>query len=354
MFKNNDAVTQDIREKVRDLIRKNSSRHPDPKRYLNQALNQEANAFQISKNQKEYFERLGIKAQPRNRPNPNQSSTMPGNVHMNAAGNQMPYPYPGAVPRNQLHPQMPRAPQMPAAGRNNINDNNNNNNTTLEKQNDTSETLPPTSEQNNGEIQKKPPPPKRGTGSTRARVRVRVRVRKPRGGGTATAGSTTTSRGGRGQPPNGRGRVRVRVRGRGRGRGGGQNQSKTEQEEEEKQKPVEEMTPAEQSVVASGAEKIMKKGALTKRGHVRTNWTRRFFVLSDKALHYFKDQNEKKSKGKIELAQAEFIEETQKTKDYVFSVTENKGKKTFIQAPSQDEYKEWVDVIPKAIEKASN
>ena len=37
---------------------------------------------------------------------------------------------------------------------------------------------------------------------------------------------------------------------------------------------------------------VLKKGYLTKKGHVRKNWKRRFFVLKTDSLHYYRDREQ--------------------------------------------------------------
>lgn len=37
---------------------------------------------------------------------------------------------------------------------------------------------------------------------------------------------------------------------------------------------------------------VLKKGYLTKKGHLRKNWKRRFFVLKTDSLHYYRDREQ--------------------------------------------------------------
>lgn len=207
-----------------------------------------------------------------------------------------------------------------------------------------------------------PPPPVRGNppaGAGKVRVRVRIRGERPK---TDTAATPAEEPPLRGQPTTRKVRVRVRVRGTGRPAPQvtrGQKNSDSEEEVVKKMEslespstapPAKEISAAEKQVTSEG-ESVLYCGVCTKRGHVRHNWQDRFFVLTDKSVHYFESADKPKSKGCIPLKDATLIEEKQKTKKLVFSLT-SKGKKTFIQALDADQYKEWVYRISGAITRA--
>ena len=40
------------------------------------------------------------------------------------------------------------------------------------------------------------------------------------------------------------------------------------------------------------ANDVLKKGYLTKKGHLWKNWKRRFFVLKTDSLHYYSDREQ--------------------------------------------------------------
>ena len=43
--------------------------------------------------------------------------------------------------------------------------------------------------------------------------------------------------------------------------------------------------------------KVIKKGYLVKRGHIRKNWKRRSFELTSDALSYYESETSEKPKG---------------------------------------------------------
>jgi len=93
-------------------------------------------------------------------------------------------------------------------------------------------------------------------------------------------------------------------------------------------------------------------GYLTKQGGSIRTWKRRYFILKEKTLYYYKNPKDQIFTGKIELEPTSLVKEEQgKKKPNLFSVTT--ARRIFYMFPDKpEEVKGWVDAISKGIEKA--
>jgi len=95
-----------------------------------------------------------------------------------------------------------------------------------------------------------------------------------------------------------------------------------------------------------------KDGWLTKQGGSIKTWKKRYFVLKDKTLYYYKTQKDSQITGKIDLEPTSLVKEEQgKKKPNLFSITTAK-RIFFMFADKPEEVKGWVDAISRGIERA--
>ncbi|GAM20685.1 hypothetical protein SAMD00019534_038600 [Acytostelium subglobosum LB1] len=91
---------------------------------------------------------------------------------------------------------------------------------------------------------------------------------------------------------------------------------------------------------------IVKQGYLTKKGAMRRNWTKRWFVLKQNYLFYFKTSRDKKPKGIIHLVNIA----VQKSyyKPFCMAIRESTENREFlICGSSQSEIDEWISSVTK-------
>jgi len=93
-------------------------------------------------------------------------------------------------------------------------------------------------------------------------------------------------------------------------------------------------------------------GYLTKQGGSIKTWKRRYFILKEKTLYYYKNPKDHIFTGKIELEPTSLVKEEQgKKKPNLFSITTAR-RIFYMFADKPEEVKGWVDAISKGIEKA--
>jgi len=97
-----------------------------------------------------------------------------------------------------------------------------------------------------------------------------------------------------------------------------------------------------------------KDGYLTKQGGSIKTWRKRYFVLKDKSLYYYKTPKDPIITGKIELEPTSLVkEEPGKKKPNMLSVTTAK-RIFFMYTEKPEEVKPWIEAIQKGIEKAKS
>lgn len=102
----------------------------------------------------------------------------------------------------------------------------------------------------------------------------------------------------------------------------------------------------------------VKGGYLIKRGHVRKNWLKRWFVLEKQILSYYETKPHPihspnpKLKGMINLTEAlRFVSEDHSVKQaFCFSIILSK-KIYIICAETESDYKSWVETLKTAIDR---
>lgn len=90
-----------------------------------------------------------------------------------------------------------------------------------------------------------------------------------------------------------------------------------------------------------------KEGFLTKQGGSIKTWKRRWFVLKNKRLFYFKTRNDTEATGVIELETDSFVrDEKDKKKRFMFSVGTSR-RVFFICADNEKDMASWMDSIKR-------
>eukprot|EP01132_Coremiostelium_polycephalum_P000416 gene416-526_t len=97
---------------------------------------------------------------------------------------------------------------------------------------------------------------------------------------------------------------------------------------------------------------IVKQGYLTKKGAMRRNWTKRWFVLKQSYLFYFKTSKDKKPKGIIQLVNVSVTRSYYKPNCMAIRSLVDKDEREFlICASSQSELEDWINNITKCLSK---
>ncbi|KAM9990594.1 hypothetical protein ACTFIY_006627 [Dictyostelium cf. discoideum] len=95
---------------------------------------------------------------------------------------------------------------------------------------------------------------------------------------------------------------------------------------------------------------IVKQGYLTKKGAMRRNWTKRWFVLKQGYLFYFKTSKDKKPKGIIQLINVVVSRSYYKPNCMaVRSLTDKEDREFLICANSQADLEDWIKHISNCI-----
>lgn len=93
-----------------------------------------------------------------------------------------------------------------------------------------------------------------------------------------------------------------------------------------------------------------KEGFLTKQGGSIKTWRRRWFVLKEKKLVYFKTRNDLEATGVIELEPDSFVkDERDKKRRFMFSVGTSR-RVFFIVADNEKDMLSWIEGIKRNIE----
>ncbi|KAF7644593.1 hypothetical protein LDENG_00219410 [Lucifuga dentata] len=95
---------------------------------------------------------------------------------------------------------------------------------------------------------------------------------------------------------------------------------------------------------------VLKRGYMWKKGHVRRNWTERWFVLKPSSMSYYVSENLKDKKGEIQLDQSCVIEPIpdKEGKRCLFCVkTHNKTYE--MSAADQRQKVEWIQAVQTAL-----
>ncbi|XP_038060654.1 pleckstrin-like [Patiria miniata] len=100
----------------------------------------------------------------------------------------------------------------------------------------------------------------------------------------------------------------------------------------------------------------LKEGFLVKKGHVRTNWRTRWFVLFKDALAYYKKKDDEYAAGAVILRGCSVLSPCPqyKKKEGVFQVSARDGMELLMQASNETERDEWVKAIGDAIRVCSS
>eukprot|EP00736_Rhodelphis_marinus_P009162 Rmarinus@m.12752 len=100
-----------------------------------------------------------------------------------------------------------------------------------------------------------------------------------------------------------------------------------------------------------------REGYMKKLGGTNNVWRKRYFVLKDRTLHYFKNKNDKRATGFIDLEDCTIEESMTPCGDgtkNVFRIQPNDERKTYYIATETDEDRfEWVNVLKKSAHGSS-
>eukprot|EP01090_Pellita_catalonica_P016285 TRINITY_DN461_c0_g1_i1.p1 TRINITY_DN461_c0_g1~~TRINITY_DN461_c0_g1_i1.p1 ORF type:complete len:356 (+),score=80.01 TRINITY_DN461_c0_g1_i1:596-1663(+) len=91
-----------------------------------------------------------------------------------------------------------------------------------------------------------------------------------------------------------------------------------------------------------------KTGILTKRGGRKANWRKRFIVLHEGKLYYFKNQKAKQPKGSVDLEPTSTCGETAVKKKCAFQISTTK-RVFFLFANDDADKRSWMEAINQAI-----
>lgn len=96
-----------------------------------------------------------------------------------------------------------------------------------------------------------------------------------------------------------------------------------------------------------------KDGYMTKQGGSYKNWNKRYFILKDRALYYYKTPKDTVFTGRIDLEARSAVKEEPGIKKSPHTFSISTSRRTFYMYPEKmEEAKSWVDAIAKSIEKA--
>ncbi|XP_033642530.1 pleckstrin-2-like [Asterias rubens] len=99
----------------------------------------------------------------------------------------------------------------------------------------------------------------------------------------------------------------------------------------------------------------LKEGFLVKKGHVRTNWRTRWFVLFNEAVAYYKKKDDDFAAGAVLLQGCSVLSPCLQytKKKSVFKLSARDGTELLMQASNDDERDEWVKAIGETIRTCS-
>ncbi|XP_065175850.1 pleckstrin-2-like [Sycon ciliatum] len=95
---------------------------------------------------------------------------------------------------------------------------------------------------------------------------------------------------------------------------------------------------------------VIRKGLMKKKGHMRRNWLNRWFVLTKKGLHYYKDEmtaslHPGKPQGNVMLVGCTVKEDLFQRHENVFTIWTADGKDYHMQAGSKAEMQHWINAV---------
>uniref|UniRef100_H3DHZ3 Pleckstrin homology domain containing, family A (phosphoinositide binding specific) member 1a n=1 Tax=Tetraodon nigroviridis TaxID=99883 RepID=H3DHZ3_TETNG len=105
-------------------------------------------------------------------------------------------------------------------------------------------------------------------------------------------------------------------------------------------------------VLGRPAHAVIKAGYCVKQGAVMRNWKRRYFLLEENAMSYFKSDSEKEPLRKIPLKEVHKVQECKQSdimmRDNLFEVVTT-SRTFYIQADSPEEMHSWIKAVSGAI-----
>eukprot|EP01137_Pigoraptor_chileana_P009819 Opistho-2@58629 len=99
--------------------------------------------------------------------------------------------------------------------------------------------------------------------------------------------------------------------------------------------------------VVSEVENV-KEGFMVKKGHLRHNWKKRWFVLRGHNLFYFRQTKDTNTRGNIYLVGATVTRIRHRQKPYVFRIQTSNGVDFMFHASSESELEDWIVAVEKA------
>ncbi|XP_041460095.1 pleckstrin-like [Lytechinus variegatus] len=102
----------------------------------------------------------------------------------------------------------------------------------------------------------------------------------------------------------------------------------------------------------STSKMIIKEGFLVKKGHKRTNWRTRWFVLTNDSIAYYKQTSDALPAGVVELRGCSVISpclQYANKKGFAFMITNQEGHELLMQASTVEEREAWAKAIGAAI-----
>jgi len=98
-----------------------------------------------------------------------------------------------------------------------------------------------------------------------------------------------------------------------------------------------------------------KMGFLTKRGHIVRNWKKRWFVLTDNKLYYFRSRQDDTHAGIVNLKNcAVHIIDNHPSKKFCFEIITPIGIPFIMSASNKQDMDEWIRSIKKVVDELEN
>jgi len=92
---------------------------------------------------------------------------------------------------------------------------------------------------------------------------------------------------------------------------------------------------------------ILKSGFLSKKGVKRRNWNKRWFVLRNATLSYYKNINDKTPKGVINIREIRSVESSFR-KPFCFAIN-TRDREYFINANDSAEQADWMRTLTEMV-----
>jgi hypothetical protein len=100
---------------------------------------------------------------------------------------------------------------------------------------------------------------------------------------------------------------------------------------------------------------VLLQGSLMKKGQEINKWSKRFFVMLEDMILYYKDENDLyHPSGIIYLVKGKIKRDLLDVKkEFCFQIITNKRKEILLQAANEQEKEKWCDLLENTIQRVS-